>query len=643
MYHKKKIALFISHIYGIYQQGLCQGIVSTAEDYGYKTEVYTTSDGEDLGDYSLGESSILRIPNWSNIEGVVFASGTYTDPDLRNKICNLLKEQNCSVIEIADDHAAFPNISLENNLTAGALTSHLIDVHNAKRICYLGCRSEALFSVKREKAFISVMQQRAFTLLDHDIYNCDETPEDYIQALHFFFAPGLPAPDAFVCYNDRIALGLWNAASTLGYNIPVDFAVVGCDNSKEGQNVTPPLTTVTFPTYQLGEAAVNALFARLQGRTEHATTVFAEPVYRGSCGCSYQYTGSGFNYLASLNERIADTEHSALRSMRMSAAFSHISDIDEGMDVLEKYVSDIDHCSEFYLCLYSDWDTVPEHILALTKQTDSPEYTSLDDTILLKLAIRDGRRLPECSFPKTSLLPEFLENASRSAYIISPLFFENRSFGYIAMVFEDNRIDFRFKEVPWIMNITQLLANLCDSKQTRIMTEYLEDLYLKDSLTGLCNRHGFGHRQQELLKSGTFFPYLHALVLDLDELKTINDRFGHQAGDFALQTIGQAIRSTAEENDICCRFGGDEFYCLLPRDSAKAPENFFVRVEQYLEHFNKLNDKPYNISVSCGWATLDISGNSVPTNLRGLFQEADENMYRIKKTKVKHVIKDIGK
>lgn len=50
MYHKKKIALFISHIYGIYQQGLCQGIVSTAEDYGYKTEVYTTSDGEDLGD-----------------------------------------------------------------------------------------------------------------------------------------------------------------------------------------------------------------------------------------------------------------------------------------------------------------------------------------------------------------------------------------------------------------------------------------------------------------------------------------------------------------------------------------------------------------------------------------------------------------
>ena len=640
MYHKKKIALFISHIYGVYQQGLCQGVISTAEDYGYKTEVYTTSDGEDLGDYSLGESSILRIPNWPDIEGVVFASGTYTDPDLRDKICELLKEQKCTVIEITEGKPSFPNISLENNLTAGALTSHLIDVHNAKRICYLGCLTEHIYSERREKAFISVMQQRAFAILDHDIYNCNETPEDYINALHYFYAPDLPAPDAIVCYNDRVALGLWTAASSLGYRVPEDFAVVGCDNSPEGQNITPPLTTVTFPTYQLGETAVTALFTRLQGRTDHATTVFAEPVYRGSCGCSYQHTGSSFTYLCSLNERIADTEHSTLRSMRMSAAFSHITDLDEGMDVLEKYVADIDHCSEFYLCLYSDWDTIPEHILALTEHTDSPEYTSSDDTILLKLAIRDGRRLPECSFPKTSLLPDFLENASRSAYIISPLFFESRSFGYIAMAFEDNRISFRFKEVPWIMNITQLLANLCDNRRTRILTEYLENLYLKDSLTGLYNRHGFEHYRQELLEGDASFSCLHALVLDLDELKTINDHWGHNAGDFALKTIGQALRNASEESDICCRFGGDEFYCLLPRDSADTPRTFLLRVEQYLDHFNQLSDKPYNISVSSGYATLDLRSSAVPSDLQSLFESADENMYRVKRSKIKHVIKN---
>lgn len=387
---------------------------------------------------------------------------------------------------------------------------------------------------------------------------------------------------------------------------------------------------------------MEALFARLQGRTDHATTVFAEPVYRGSCGCSYQHTGSSFPYISSLNGQISDMEHSTLRSMRMSAAFSHITDLDEGMDVLEKYIADIDHCSEFYLCLYSDWDTMPEHILALTEQTNAADYAS-DDTILLKLAIRDGRRLPECSFPKTALLPKFIENASRSAYIISPLFFESRSFGYIAMAFADNRLAFHFKEVPWIMNITQLLANLCDSKRTRILTEYLENLYLKDSLTGLCNRHGFEHYRQELSEKDISFSYLHALVLDLDELKTINDRFGHKDGDFALKTIGQAIRNAASESDICCCFGGDEFYCLLPGDSPESPRTFLARVTQYLDHFNQLSDKPYNISVSGGYATLELPDSAMLSDLQSLFESADENMYQLKRSKVKHVIKDSAK
>ena len=136
------------------------------------------------------------------------------------------------------------------------------------------------------------------------------------------------------------------------------------------------------------------------------------------------------------------------------------------------------------------------------------------------------------------------------------------------------------------------------------------------------------------------FSCLHALVLDLDELKTINDHWGHNAGDFALKTIGQALRNASEESDICCRFGGDEFYCLLPRDSADTPRTFLLRVEQYLDHFNQLSDKPYNISVSSGYATLDLRSSAVPSDLQSLFESADENMYRLKKSKIKHVIKN---
>ena len=75
MYHSKKIALFISHIFGDYQRNVCQGVVDQAAEYGFKTEIYaTSSDGEDLGEYGSGEASILRIPNFEDFSGIVMAS-----------------------------------------------------------------------------------------------------------------------------------------------------------------------------------------------------------------------------------------------------------------------------------------------------------------------------------------------------------------------------------------------------------------------------------------------------------------------------------------------------------------------------------------------------------------------------------------
>ena len=143
MYHSKKIALFISHIFGDYQRNVCQGVVDQAAEYGFKTEIYaTSSDGEDLGEYGSGEASILRIPNFEDFSGIVMASGTYPAQELKDQIIELIKKKcSCPIVEIADTSTFFPSISLENNLTTGTLTEHLISVHNYKHICYLGSKT----------------------------------------------------------------------------------------------------------------------------------------------------------------------------------------------------------------------------------------------------------------------------------------------------------------------------------------------------------------------------------------------------------------------------------------------------------------------------------------------------------------------
>lgn len=150
MYHTKRIAVFISHIMGYYQKNVCQGIVDKALEYGYLADLFVSLDGENLGSYGTGESSILRLPNFDTYEGVIFASETYVQPELKLELLSTLKEScHCPVIEIAVANQNFPAVALENNHNTGELTTHLIEKHGYRRICYLGCSEEAYFSDSR--------------------------------------------------------------------------------------------------------------------------------------------------------------------------------------------------------------------------------------------------------------------------------------------------------------------------------------------------------------------------------------------------------------------------------------------------------------------------------------------------------------
>lgn len=75
MYQAKKIGIFISHIFGEFQRSLCQGIIDKAAEFGYIVEIFSSTDGEDVGSYSLGESSILRIPNYDEFSSVLSSGG----------------------------------------------------------------------------------------------------------------------------------------------------------------------------------------------------------------------------------------------------------------------------------------------------------------------------------------------------------------------------------------------------------------------------------------------------------------------------------------------------------------------------------------------------------------------------------------
>lgn len=627
MYHAKKIGVFISHIFGAYQQGVCQGIIDKAAEYGYRTEIFTSLDGENLGIYEHGEESILRIPNYESFDGIIFASDTYLSADLKEKIQNKLKTLSCPIIEIAVTGDFFPAVSLENNSMASALTTHFLTVHQASRVCYLGCSAEPHFSDLREAYYREALKNAGQAPGDNDIYSCNYDICDVKKALSFFCKTG--TPEAVVCYNDRLALLFLAAALLAGYRVPDDIALTGCDDTPEGRNTSPRLTTVSFPVYKLGTAAVENLLALIQGNDLPSNiTLSAEPLIHSSCGCQSSQSSNPVFFTGELSARIATLENSIFGSIDMSSSLQYVTDLDKGMDLLEQFVRKIESCQAFFLCLYSDWDSVSSHILAITNNEEIPVDT---DTILLKFALKNGERLPECSYRKKGLLPDYIYEDSDCAYICIPLFFGEKEFGYIALSYENNCIDNHFQLIQWQININQMLQSIRESKRTGMMVAHLEDIYMKDSLTGLYNKHGYNHFEKQLLNRAISenLPVT-AFMIDMDGLKYINDTYGHNEGDHAIQVLGQALQNTCEKGDLCARFSGDEFYMLTAGLSEKEAQLRIETITAYLHSYNSQSGKDYQISCSCGFACTPPSSSFSPEQIQALFVEADQNMYREK-------------
>lgn len=127
------------------------------------------------------------------------------------------------------------------------------------------------------------------------------------------------------------------------------------------------------------------------------------------------------------------------------------------------------------------------------------------------------------------------------------------------------------------------LARISDRYQNslRELSETLKQASLHDPLTGLGNRRFLMERltQETERANRKASPYTLG-ILDIDRFKTINDRFGHEAGDTVLCAIARAIADALREYDVCGRWGGEEFLLLMP----ETPLNFALQIAQRVAH-----------------------------------------------------------
>ncbi len=161
----------------------------------------------------------------------------------------------------------------------------------------------------------------------------------------------------------------------------------------------------------------------------------------------------------------------------------------------------------------------------------------------------------------------------------------------------------------------------------------LQSLSLTDGLTGLYNRRGFFELAAKQLKLIQRTQSRFCLIyMDVDNLKIINDKFGHQAGDATLLRLSEILRQTFRDSDILARLGGDEFAVLVVDAGETHVEVVQKRLQTRLDTFNAHSQSGYLLSVSLGTLWVDSTNSQT---IEALIDKADAAMY-IQKQQKKH-------
>jgi diguanylate cyclase (GGDEF)-like protein len=160
--------------------------------------------------------------------------------------------------------------------------------------------------------------------------------------------------------------------------------------------------------------------------------------------------------------------------------------------------------------------------------------------------------------------------------------------------------------------------------------ETVERLSVTDALTGLANRRRSDQElKDELARARRYDKPLALILFDLDHFKTINDRYGHPAGDCVLTTLADILRRSSRQTDIAVRLGGEEFALILPETDAPGAVCVAERVRKQLAGTSiPWDGLTLSSTVSAG--VIGSVGKLLPTDPATLLRLADEALYHAK-------------
>ncbi|MDD5950037.1 MAG: GGDEF domain-containing protein [Lachnospiraceae bacterium] len=354
----------------------------------------------------------------------------------------------------------------------------------------------------------------------------------------------------------------------------------------------------------------------------------------------YRHIVSAMDYqFSQVEEVVTSNRYSMKQFIRNTMQFDRGND--QSYSIL---LNDLDWLGIRNACIY----TFEEPIIHLYK-----EQFQLPEKMYLKAVLEDGQPQSIPTVQQAIPVKRIFHHAhlpkARRSMVTLPLYFNEMLYGMILcdmteMLFENGDFlnDHLSSAVKIIATLRtneriqqQLEESLVTLKENNIE---LDNLSKSDALTGIRNRRGFYDAAQKMVEKNkvegrdTLVAYV-----DMNNLKIINDRYGHEEGDFSLKLIGDVLVEAMGESGIVGRIGGDEFACVRTFDSLQKKSEVVKDIAVRFTNYNIASEKPYNVTVSTGAYILEGTSEM---DLEEALSLADEELYIAKQSRLKIVAKE---
>ena len=579
--------------------------------------------GKDIGNpRDLSEYAIYDLPDLRDFDGLMIHGNQLVLKRVREELSKRVVKTGIPAISIGCPMEGFSMLTFDNQAAQREIAAHVIGHHGARKLVYISgmLDNNCPEGQQRLDGFLEACRAGGVPDENIEIIHGTWRTSDGAKVAKQWIREKRPLPDAFIAANDEMALGILETFQEHGVRIPEDVMITGFDNLIDGELSNPRLSTINCDMQKLNYYGMECLIQKIEGMENRKTISFEYNVICAeSCGCQTpskpgliqdkyfhqtRFLKNFYNLQDQLAEKMFEAE--SLEELMLS--------VENNQKIFG--------CSDVYLCMndfYYD---------QFVRGEGENLSRSFGDEMVLT-ACRKMRRKQEDYLPfrfsRKELLPAELRKTERFL-IYYPLHYNEVSIGYLVMDGISEAAKMNLHES--ILNFVEIaIENTRKKGVLRRLNGVLDELYVRDALTGLYNRFGLRRQGQEVFdalnkRDGT----VQILFADLDEMKTINDRFGHDTGDEALRRTAEILREVCGEDAFIMRYGGDEFVIIA---SGREP-GLGERIERRIAEANKKEKTPYTLSVTTG-SVFSCAGDQ--KTLEECVKAADSLMYAIKNQK----------